>query len=120
MMDDVQAMTGHWDEGTIHFENFGNHSSDGNPTNSNLKNIAFDIERLSTKQIYRIEEHQTILEGLRQHGFQLASSCESGTCGTCKTSYLAGEVDHRDFVLTPEEQKNQLMICVSRASSPTL
>jgi len=48
------------------------------------------------------------------------SSCESGTCGSCKVRYLAGEVDHRDMVLMPQEQGDHLMACVSRARSGML
>jgi len=45
----------------------------------------------------------------------LPSSCETGVCGSCKTGLVAGNVDHRDLVLTPEEQADHIMICVSRA-----
>jgi ferredoxin len=49
-----------------------------------------------------------------------ASSCESGTCGTCRTRLLAGEADHRDLVLTEDEQADHIMVCVSRAHSPEI
>jgi len=45
----------------------------------------------------------------------VASSCESGTCGSCKTGLLAGAVEHRDLVLLPEEQGQHIMVCVSRS-----
>ncbi len=50
------------------------------------------------------------------------SSCREGTCGTCETPVLAGEVDHRDSILSPGEQaQNDVMyICVSRAACPRL
>lgn len=40
-----------------------------------------------------------------------------GFCGTCETKVLAGEVDHRDDLLTDEERQanTTMMICVSRA-----
>jgi ferredoxin len=45
------------------------------------------------------------------------SSCAEGTCGTCETTVLDGEVQHRDVVLTDEERaaSETMMICVSRA-----
>jgi len=43
------------------------------------------------------------------------SSCETGTCGTCRTKLLTGEADHRDLVLAEHERKDTIMICVSRA-----
>jgi len=48
------------------------------------------------------------------------SSCESGTCGTCRTGLVSGEVDHRDFVLTDDEQATNIMVCISRARSPEI
>jgi ferredoxin len=50
------------------------------------------------------------------------SSCREGTCGTCETPVLEGDVDHRDSILTPIEQaENTVMyICVSRAACPRL
>jgi ferredoxin-NADP reductase len=62
------------------------------------------------------------LEALRQNGFQLKSSCEGGTCGTCEVRVLAGVPDHRDDVLSDEEQaeNDAMMICVSRSLNPEI
>jgi phthalate 4,5-dioxygenase reductase subunit len=54
---------------------------------------------------------------LREAGCNVRASCESGTCGTCRTGLLEGEADHRDMVLMPEEMGGQIMVCVSRAKS---
>ena len=55
-------------------------------------------------------------------GVLALSSCRVGTCGTCETPIIEGEVDHRDSVLSPEEQDDNfaMMICVSRAACPTI
>ena len=45
---------------------------------------------------------------------------ESGTCGTCRCRFIEGEPDHRDLVLSDDEKRHDIMICVSRAKSPTL
>ena len=44
-------------------------------------------------------------------------SCLQGTCGTCITQVVDGDIDHRDAVLRKEEQQSgkQMCICVSRA-----
>jgi phthalate 4,5-dioxygenase reductase subunit len=57
---------------------------------------------------------------MRAHGHDAPSSCESGTCGTCRTRLVSGEADHRDFVLTQDERAGQVMICVSRALTPEI
>ena len=45
-----------------------------------------------------------MLAALEAAGVDVLSSCQEGTCGTCETAVLAGEVDHRDSLLTPDEQ----------------
>ncbi len=62
----------------------------------------------------------SILDALRAHGVEVPSSCESGTCGTCRTRLVAGEVDHRDLVLGDDERVDHIMVCVSRARSDEL
>jgi len=57
---------------------------------------------------------------LREHGLDVPSSCESGTCGTCRTRLLAGDADHRDLVLSEAEHADSIMVCVSRARSPEI
>jgi phthalate 4,5-dioxygenase reductase component len=62
----------------------------------------------------------TILEALRAGGLDVPSSCESGTCGTCRTGLIAGEADHRDLVLSDDERARNIMVCISRALSDEL
>ena len=56
---------------------------------------------------YEVAAHVSILDTLRQHGHVLASSCESGTCGTCRCRFTDGEPDHRDLVLSDDEKKTR-------------
>jgi ferredoxin-NADP reductase len=83
---------------------------------------AFEVQVDSTGEIFTVDIHQSILEVLREAGVYVDASCEEGTCGTCETPVLEGEVDHRDFVLTDDERKNAktIMVCVSRAACPRL
>jgi ferredoxin len=50
------------------------------------------------------------------------SSCREGTCGTCETTVLDGVPEHRDSLLTEEEQAagDTMLICVSRSRTPRL
>ena len=115
LMDAVRDMTGHWPENSVHFEDFG---SDLVRPRDDDKPFSVRLNREGP--LLEVPVGTTILEVLRAHGRKLPSSCESGTCGTCRTRYLEGEVDHRDMVLTPAERKSTLMICVSRAKSDSL
>src|SRR3546814_13296553 len=40
---------------------------------------------------------RSILEVLRDNGIRAPSSCESGTCGSCRTRLIEGDVEHRDM-----------------------
>jgi len=64
---------------------------------------------------FDVEPGQTILQALRDHGLDVATSCEQGVCGLCETVVLEGEPDHRDEVLSEEERAagDRMMICCS-------
>ncbi|MCO6059229.1 PDR/VanB family oxidoreductase [Pseudomonas sp. MOB-449] len=69
-----------------------------------------------------VADDQSIMQALREAGCTVSSSCEQGVCGMCETRVLAGEVEHRDMLLTDAERErhNVMMVCVSRARTPTL
>jgi phthalate 4,5-dioxygenase reductase component len=109
LMEAVRAMTDHWSSTAVHFEAFSEaetHKTGDKP---------FKVTLARSGDILEVPTDKTILEVLRAHGFDVPSSCETGTCGTCRTKLLAGEADHRDLVLAEYERKDTIMICVSRA-----
>jgi len=55
-------------------------------------------------------------------GLEVPTSCREGTCGSCETAVLEGEVDHRDWVLTEQERAEAgvMMVCVSRCRGSRL
>jgi phthalate 4,5-dioxygenase reductase subunit len=114
LMDAVRDMTGHWPDSAVHFEDFVGASA------PHADDQAFEVKLAKSGEIYEVAAHVSILDTLRQHGHVVASSCESGTCGTCRCRFIEGEVDHRDLVLSDDEKKHDIMICVSRAKSPAL
>ncbi len=65
---------------------------------------------------------KTILSALLDAGFDMPYSCREGICGTCETRVLEGVPDHRDLVLTEEEQTSNktMMICCSGSKSNKL
>jgi phthalate 4,5-dioxygenase reductase subunit len=114
LMGAVRDMSGHWPTTRIHFESF----SEGGEVRADDK--PFDVVIKGNGQRFEVPVGVSILNVLRQHGCDVPSSCESGTCGTCRTPLVSGEADHRDMVLLPEEMAHQVMICVSRAKSAEL
>jgi phthalate 4,5-dioxygenase reductase subunit len=114
LMKDVRDMSGHWSNSRIHFESFiegGEKKPDDKP---------FTVTLARSGRTFEIPVGQSILAVLRTAGVAIPYSCESGTCGTCRTRLSQGVADHRDMVLMPEEKGDQIMVCVSRAKSGDL
>jgi phthalate 4,5-dioxygenase reductase subunit len=111
LMEAVRAMTDHWSSAAVHFEAF----SDAETHKKTDK--AFKVRLAKSSDVLEVPTDKTILEVLRGHGLDVPSSCETGTCGTCRTKLLAGVADHRDLVLAEHEKADAIMICVSRAKS---
>ena len=114
LMEEVAAVSGHWPEGRVRFEDFKPVEvvrPDDRP---------FEVELRRSGRTVAVPAHRSILEALRDAGLPTVSSCESGTCGTCRTRLIEGDVDHRDMVLMDDERSDSIMICVSRAKSGSL
>ena len=65
---------------------------------------------------------QTLLEALWAAGIDVTSDCGEGLCGTCEVRVVAGDVDHRDRVLSASERGcgDRMMACCSRAKGGEL
>ena len=65
----------------------------------------------------QVPRAQTLLATLRAANIDVQSDCNEGLCGSCEVRVLAGQVDHRDVVLTRSEREsqNRMMACCSRA-----
>lgn len=109
LMAAVRDMTGHWSPSAVHFEAFNEtqkRAPDDRPFRVRLVRSGVTID---------VPADSSILEAIRAAGHPAASSCESGTCGTCRTRLVAGDIDHRDLVLADSERSDNIMICVSRS-----
>ncbi|MFI2336366.1 PDR/VanB family oxidoreductase [Nocardia rhamnosiphila] len=83
---------------------------------------AFEVELARSGRVVTVGESESVLDALRRSGAEVDFSCREGTCGTCEVAVLAGRPDHRDSVLTEDEQEasDAMMICVSRSRTPRL
>ncbi|WP_439551080.1 PDR/VanB family oxidoreductase [Falsiroseomonas sp.] len=114
LMQAVRDMTGHWPAPAVHFEDFGTGSGQ-----KRADDAPFAVRVASTGACVHVPAGTTILDALRGAGIAVSHSCESGTCGSCRTGLLGGEVDHRDLVLMEHEKASRIMVCVSRAAPGT-
>jgi ferredoxin-NADP reductase len=106
-----------WPRGTLHIERFAPKADAAQGPRQE-----FEVELAQTGTVLRVPADQSVLEVVERAGVPVLSSCQEGTCGTCETIVLGGTPDHRDSVLTAEEQEcgDAMMICVSRSRTPRL
>lgn len=81
--------------------------------------LNFSITLARRTKTLRVSETQSVFDVLHEAGLlNVEYACEDGLCGACKVKVLSGEIEHRDFVLTPAEknQQNTMIACVSRAA----
>jgi ferredoxin-NADP reductase len=85
------------------------------------ENASIEVELARTGVTIVVPPDRTVLQEVLNVVPFFLFSCEEGYCGTCEAKVLEGEPDHRDDVLSPEEQAaGKMMICVSRAKTPRL
>ncbi len=113
----VEQQCASWPSGALHIERFSPKEF-GKP----VMDGPFEVELANSGMTLTVPADRSILEVVEEAGVDVVSSCQEGTCGSCETPVLDGIVDHRDSLLTKDEQeKNDTMfICVSRAACPKL
>jgi ferredoxin-NADP reductase len=113
----VEQRCATWPAGTLHVERFA-----PKDVGAPVLTGAFEVELATSGVTLSVPPDRSILQVVEEAGIAVLSSCQEGTCGTCETAVLAGTVDHRDSLLTPEEQAadDTMFICVSRAACPRL
>ena len=106
-----------WAEDRLHRELFA-----ATPRGSVTEDQPFDIEVQGSGQVIHVPAGCSAAQALQAAGVALLTSCEQGVCGTCLTRVVAGEPDHRDQYLTPQEQAamDQFLPCCSRSRTPRL
>ncbi|BEK86388.1 PDR/VanB family oxidoreductase [Nocardia seriolae] len=81
---------------------------------------AFDLTLARSGRTVRVGAEETALAAVRRVLPEVNYSCRQGFCGTCKVGVRAGEVDHRDRLLTAAERADRMLLCVSRAAGDAL
>lgn len=102
-----------WHSDQIKEEHFSSETS-GLPESQ-----AFEVTLSKSGKTLTVTKDQTIIDALLLNNLKVDYSCLQGTCGTCISTVLDGEIDHRDVVLTKEEKiaSKKMCICVSRAKN---
>jgi len=101
-----------WDEDNLHREYFTA------PGGVEYENHAFKLILQKSGVELEVPEHKKATEALLEAGYAIETKCSDGICGACSTHYISGEIEHRDYVLSKEEQKQRVILCCSRAAMP--
>jgi ferredoxin len=123
MIDDIEARyvrgEGPWGRLSLHVERFAPREVVARGVASDT---AFDVYLQRSGITVRVTSGCTVLSALRDAGVLVPSTCREGTCGSCETVVLEGEVDHRDSVLGVDERArhDSMMVRVSRARTDRL
>jgi vanillate O-demethylase ferredoxin subunit len=82
----------------------------------------FTVELARSGIVLQVPAGRSILDVVFDAGVSVPSSCREGICGSCETRIVCGEADHRDALLSEEEQaaNESMMICCSGAKSERL
>ncbi len=116
LLEAVEEKCSVWPKGALNLEHFSANELD------ETANTSFEVELRSSAMTLQIPADQSILEVVTNAGVYVPTSCTEGTCGSCETPVIEGRPDHRDVVLSPEEQEASatMMICVSRCKGGKL
>jgi tetrachlorobenzoquinone reductase len=117
LMAAVEAATAAWPEDSVRFEWFAPRSRPDDEASG-----VFEVTCERSNVTLSVPPDKSVLAVLTEAGIEIPRSCEQGICGTCEVRVLAGEIEHRDSILSASERaaNNTMMTCVSRARSPRL
>jgi ferredoxin-NADP reductase len=106
-----------WPAGALRLERFA-----ARPAEEVGENQAFELVLARSGLAIQVPADRSVFDAVQDAGVSVLGSCHEGICGTCEQVVLEGEVDHRDSVLSPDEQASHeaMMICVSRCRSGRL
>ena len=115
MLKAFEAATADWPREQVHIEYF-------TPKQEAAKTGGFTVELARSGKEFIIPEGKSILQVLLDAGVDVDYSCELGICGACEQRVISGIPDHRDAILTEEEQASntKVMICYAGCKSERL
>lgn len=122
LMQAVQARSAALPPGTVRFEWF---TVPPQPPAGEAERAdigAFEVHLKRAGLTLAVAPDKSILETIEAAGLDVPFSCREGLCGTCQTTVIEGDPEHRDYVLSDEERAagKSMCVCVSRSKSPRL
>lgn len=102
----------------VHVEYFAARQSSGETALQG----GFNVRLAKSGRVLPIAAGQSILEAVLDAGVRVSYSCMEGICGSCETRVMEGVPEHRDLVLSKQQQiaNDRMMICCSGSKSAEL
>ena len=103
------AASAGWPSARVHLERFTAPEQDpGDP---------FSVS-LADGTVIDVPPGVSLLERLVDNGVEVTNMCRQGVCGECRIPVRAGQITHRDYVLSDEERASgdSMLCCVSRGA----
>ncbi len=115
MMEAFEAATSPFAREQVHVEYFA-------PKQMAALEGGYVVQLHRTGQEFAVPEGKTILQVLRESGVGAPYSCEEGICGACQVDVISGIPDHRDSVLSVNDQRSgkTMLICCSGSKTDRL
>lgn len=88
------------------------------PDTPDRPNHPFTLLLAASGRSVAVGADQSAAEALQAAGIAVDVKCSDGICGVCSAGVLAGDVDHRDHVLSARERTTKMLLCCSRAAAP--
>jgi len=85
------------------------------PEHDDYVNHAFEVHLAQSNVTLQVSAEKSLAEVLQAHQYPVVTKCADGLCGTCQLDYLAGDVEHRDYILSNQERESRIITCCSRA-----
>ena len=101
-----------WPEEALHKEYFSI------PEAPEYENHPFTVKVENTGQLVEVDADSSAAEALLKAGIHVDMKCSDGLCGVCGCRLVAGEVEHRDYVLSKAQREHTIITCQSRAQEP--
>jgi reductive dehalogenase len=86
------------------------------PEQPDYENHAFTLKLAKSGKEFIVPAEKTATDVLLENGVAIDVKCADGICGVCKCGLIAGEVEHRDFVLSKAQREDAVILCQSRAA----
>jgi ferredoxin len=101
-----------WPEEALHKEYFSV------PEAPEHESHPFRLKLAKSGRVIDVPADRRATEVLAEAGIAVDTKCSDGICGVCAATVVAGEVEHRDHVLSRKQRENRMILCCSRAVAP--